>query len=220
MPTVFLTGANRGIGLAFAQSYAATGWRVLAACREPEKARALKTVSGDIALHALEVTDEAQLAALAKSLKDERIDVLINNAGVGGGESTEGWLRTLHINCIAPIRIAQALLPLVLRSERRVIASITSGMGSISDNTSGGSYAYRSSKAALNAAMKSLSVDMAKRGVSVIVINPGWVRTDMGGAGARMAAADSVARMRTVIDNAGPAQNGKFFNYDGSEYPW
>jgi NAD(P)-dependent dehydrogenase (short-subunit alcohol dehydrogenase family) len=177
-------------------------------------------VPGDIAAHALEVTDEAQLAALATSLRDEKIDVLINNAGVGGEESTEGWLRTLHINCIAPIQIAHALLPLVLRSERRVIASITSGMGSISDNSSGGSYAYRSSKAALNAAMKSFSVDLVKRGASVIVINPGWVRTDMGGAGARLTAADSVARMRKLVDNAGPAQSGKFFNYDGSEYPW
>jgi NAD(P)-dependent dehydrogenase (short-subunit alcohol dehydrogenase family) len=220
MPTVFLTGANRGIGLAFAQSYAASGWRVLATCRAPETAGVLKAVPGDIAVHALEVTDEAQLAALATSLRDEKIDVLINNAGVGGEESTEGWLRTLHINCIAPIQIAHALLPLVLRSERRVIASITSGMGSISDNSSGGSYAYRSSKAALNAAMKSLSVDLVKRGASVIVINPGWVRTDMGGAGARLTAADSVARMRKLVDNAGPAQSGKFFNYDGSEYPW
>lgn len=220
MPTVFITGANRGIGLAFAQSYAASGWRVLAACREPDKAGALKAVTGDIAVHTLEVTDEAQLAALAKALNGERIDVLINNAGVGGEESTEGWLRTLHINCIAPIRIAQALLPLVLQSERKVVASLTSGMGSIGDNTSGGSYAYRSSKAALNAAMKSLSVDLTKRGASVIVINPGWVRTDMGGAGARMTAADSVERMRKVIDGAGPAQNGKFYNYDGREYPW
>jgi NAD(P)-dependent dehydrogenase (short-subunit alcohol dehydrogenase family) len=220
MPTVFMTGANRGIGLAFAQSYAASGWRVLATCRAPEKAGAVKAVKGDVAVHALEVTDETQLAALAKSLSEETIDVLINNAGVGGGESTEAWLRTLHINCIAPIRIAQALLPLVLRSERKVIASITSGMGSIGDNTSGGSYAYRSSKAALNAAMRSLSVDLAKRGASVIVINPGWVRTDMGGAGARITAADSVARMRKVIDSAGPAQNGKFYNYDGAEYPW
>ena len=220
MPTVFLTGANRGIGLAFAQSYAASGWRVLATCRAPETADVLKAVPGDIAVHALEVTDEAQLAALAASLRDERIDVLINNAGVGGEESTKGWLRTLHINAIAPIRTAYELLPLVLRSERRVIASITSGMGSISDNSSGGSYAYRSSKAALNAAMKSLSVDLLKRGASVIVINPGWVRTDMGGAGARLTAADSVARMRKVIDNAGPAQSGKFFNYDGAEYPW
>ena len=220
MPTVFLTGANRGIGLAFVQSYAASGWRVLATCRAPETAGVLKAVPGDIAAHALEVTDEAQLAALATSLRDEKIDVLINNAGVGGEESTEGWLRMLHINCIAPIQIAHALLPLVLRSERRVIASITSGMGSISDNSSGGSYAYRSSKAALNAAMKSLSVDLVKRGASVIVINPGWVRTDMGGAGARLTAADSVARMRKLVDNAGPAQSGKFFNYDGSEYPW
>ena len=116
MPTVFITGANRGIGLAFAQSYAA-GWRVLAACRTPENASALKAVNGDIAICALEVTDAAQLATLAKKLKDETIDVLINNAGVGGEETTDGWLRTLHVNGIAPIRIAQALLPMVARGE-------------------------------------------------------------------------------------------------------
>ena len=220
MPTVFITGANRGIGLAFAQSYAASGWQVLAACRSPDKATALKAVRGDIAVYALEVTNAGELATLAKTLKNETIDVLINNAGVGGEESTEGWLRILHINSIAPIRIAQALLPMVARGERKLVASVTSGMGSIADNTSGGSYAYRSSKAALNAAMKSLSVDLAKHGVSVIVLNPGWVKTDMGGTGARMTAAESVIRMRKVIDSAGPAQSGKFFNYDGAEYPW
>jgi NAD(P)-dependent dehydrogenase (short-subunit alcohol dehydrogenase family) len=220
MPTVFITGANRGIGLAFAKSYAASGWRVLAACREPKNADTLKAVKGDIAILALDVTDADQLAALSKTLKDETIDILINNAGVAGDESTEGWLRTLHINSIAPIRVTQALLPMLARSERKLVASITSGMGSIADNTSGGSYAYRSSKAALNAAMKSLSVDLVKRGVSVIVLNPGWVKTDMGGAGARLTAADSVARMRKLIDSSGLVHSGKFFNYDGTEYPW
>jgi NAD(P)-dependent dehydrogenase (short-subunit alcohol dehydrogenase family) len=124
MPTVFITGANRGIGLAFAQSYAASGWRVLAACRSPDKATALKAVKGDIAVYALEVTNAGELATLAKTLKNEIIDVLINNAGVGGEESTEGWLRTLHINSIAPIRIAQALLPMVARGERKLVASL------------------------------------------------------------------------------------------------
>jgi NAD(P)-dependent dehydrogenase (short-subunit alcohol dehydrogenase family) len=98
-------------------------------------------VKGDIAVYALEVTNAGELATLAKTLKNETIDVLINNAGVGGEESTEGWLRTLHINSIAPIRIAQALLPMVARGERKLVASVTSGMGSIADNTSGGSYA-------------------------------------------------------------------------------
>jgi NAD(P)-dependent dehydrogenase (short-subunit alcohol dehydrogenase family) len=220
MPTIFITGANRGIGLAFAQSYAADRCRVLAACREPEKARALRAVKGDIVVHALDVTDAAQLTNLAKALKDEAIDVLINNAGVGGGESTEDWLHTLHVNAIAPVRLAQALLPMLTRGRGKVIASITSGMGSIADNTSGGSYAYRSSKAALNAAMKSLSIDLAGRGISVIVINPGWVKTDMGGSGGKFSPAESVARMRKIIDHAGAAQTGKFFNHDGTEYPW
>ena len=114
MPTVFITGANRGIGLAFAQSYAASGWRVLAACRAPEKAGALKAVKGDVIICALEVTDKPQLTDLVEKLKEEAIDLIINNAGAGGDETTEGWLRTLHINCIAPIRIVQGLLPMLM----------------------------------------------------------------------------------------------------------
>jgi NAD(P)-dependent dehydrogenase (short-subunit alcohol dehydrogenase family) len=220
MPTVLITGANRGIGLAFAQSYAADGWRVIAACRSPARATDLKKVRGDVVLHPLEVTDEAQVAALGKALKGEAIDVLINNAGVAGESDTQGWLDTFAVNSIAPVRIAQALRPHLERGEKKVVASITSGMGSIADNTSGGSYAYRSSKAALNAAMKSLSVDWASRGFAVIVLNPGWVKTDMGGSGARLAPADSVKRMRRIIDSAGPDQNGRFFNYDGKDYPW
>src|SRR5262245_47320117 len=109
MSTVFITGANRGIGLAFARSYAASGWQVLATCRTPEKADALKAVEG-VAIYPLDVTDTAQIAVLAERLRDETIDVLINNAGIGGGEGTEGWLRTMHVNCIAPIQIAQALM--------------------------------------------------------------------------------------------------------------
>jgi NAD(P)-dependent dehydrogenase (short-subunit alcohol dehydrogenase family) len=220
MPTVFITGANRGLGLAFAQSYAQDGWRVLAACRNPARAKELKKIDGDVAIPALEVTDEAQLAALARTLRSEAIDVLINNAGIGGEEDTEGWLRTFAVNSIAPLRVAQALLPSLERGGRKLIASITSGMGSIADNGSGGSYAYRSSKAALNMAMKSLSVDLAPRGFTVIVLNPGWVKTDMGGAGARLAPAESIARMRRVLDAAAPKDTGKFFNYDGKEYPW
>jgi NAD(P)-dependent dehydrogenase (short-subunit alcohol dehydrogenase family) len=220
MPTVFITGANRGIGLAFAKSYAADDWRVIAACRTPHSAQALHKLTGDVVVTELEVTDERRLAALAKELKSEPIDVLINNAGIAGDDSTEGWLGTLHVNSIAPVRVAQALLPSLERGGRKVIASITSGMGSIADNTSGGSYAYRSSKAALNMAMKSLSVELAGRGYTVFVLNPGWVKTDMGGSGARLTAQDSVTRLRRIIDTAGPQQNGKFFNYDGAEYPW
>jgi NAD(P)-dependent dehydrogenase (short-subunit alcohol dehydrogenase family) len=220
MPTVLITGANRGLGLAFAQSYAADGWRVIATAREPERTTTLGTLPGDVSVHALEVSDEAQLDKLARALRAEPIDVLINNAGVRGETDTPGWLRTFAVNSIAPLRVAQALMPCLQRGERKVIASITSGLGSIGDNTSGGSYAYRSSKAALNMAMKSLSVELAPRGFSVFVISPGWVQTDMGGGGAPLTPAESIAGMRRVIDAAGPAQNGKFLHYDGREYPW
>jgi NAD(P)-dependent dehydrogenase (short-subunit alcohol dehydrogenase family) len=220
MPTVFITGANRGIGLGFAASYAADGWRVIATAREPRQATSLKKVAGDVAIHALDATDEAQLDELAKTLAAEPIDVLVNNAGVRGEGDTRGWLHTFAVNSIAPVRVAQALLPNLERAKRKVIASITSGLGSIADNTSGGSYAYRSSKAALNMAMKSLSVDLAPRGFTVMVLSPGWVKTDMGGAGAPLAVEESVARLRRILDAAGPAQNGRYLAHDGKELPW
>jgi NAD(P)-dependent dehydrogenase (short-subunit alcohol dehydrogenase family) len=220
MPTVLVTGANRGLGLAFVQSYAADGWRVVATCRDPVHARALGNVAGEVDMQPMDVTDDAQIAGLARTLQDRSIDVLINNAGVGGDDETHGWLRTFAVNSIGPLRVAEAFLPHLERGGRKVIASLTSGMGSIADNESGGSYAYRSSKAALNAAMKSLSIDLAPRGFAVIVLNPGWVKTDMGGPGGISTPAESIARLRRIIDKAGPAENGKFLNHDGKEYPW
>ena len=115
MPTVLITGANRGVGLEFAKQYAAEGWRVHGACRDPGKATALKAIKGDVQVHPLDVTDEAQIEALAKSLGNEPIDILINNAGIigpddsFGGTEVEGWMQTLRVNALAPVRIAERL---------------------------------------------------------------------------------------------------------------
>jgi NAD(P)-dependent dehydrogenase (short-subunit alcohol dehydrogenase family) len=177
-------------------------------------------------VHALDVIDEYQLAALARSLSDEAIDVLINNAGVGGFEDSYGntpttdWLETLRVNAIAPLHVAEQLIPHLERGQRRLIVNITSKMGSIADNSSGGSYAYRTSKAALNMVAKSMAQDLATKRIIVVLFHPGWVRTDMGGPQALLPPKASVAGMRAKIATLTAADSGKFFNYDGKPLPW
>jgi NAD(P)-dependent dehydrogenase (short-subunit alcohol dehydrogenase family) len=226
MPTVLITGANRGLGLEFARQYAADGWRVHATCRSPGRADALDRIAGDVVVHRLDVTDEGSIAALARALGDAAIDVLVNNAGVyGRGQSLgridyAGWEGVLRTNVLAPVAVTEALLPALQRAARPRVALISSCMGSIADNTSGGTYAYRSSKAALNAAGRCLALDLKDHGVIVLMLHPGWVRTDMGGAGARLEPRESIAGLRRIIDGAGMRQSGGFYAYDGSEVPW
>jgi NAD(P)-dependent dehydrogenase (short-subunit alcohol dehydrogenase family) len=223
MPTVLVTGANRGIGLEFTRQYAADGWQVIACCRKPGEAQALKKVKGEVSIEAVDVADDKQIARLAGRLKGHAIDLLINNAGVFGprsGTDTAAWLDVFRVNTIAPFRLAEALTPHVARSKHKTIVSITSLMGSIASNDSGNSHIYRSSKAALNMVMKGLSRGLKDQGVTVAVFHPGWVKTDMGGKGAPLAIPDSVASLRKAIAKLKPADNGKFFNYDGKPLPW
>lgn len=226
MPTVLLTGANRGIGLAFAETFARDGWTLHACCRHPEKAKALQALAGTVNLHRLDVTDGLQVASLARELLGEPIDLLINNAGVYGprtgfGETDhDDWLDVLKVNTVAPLRIVERFVEHVAESDRKLIVNISSVLGSIAENSAGGSYIYRSSKAALNMVVKGLSVDLAERGITVIAVHPGWVRTDMGGQEAAVTPDDSVAGMRALIDRAGPEDNGKFFNHLGNLLPW
>ncbi|MEE9251638.1 MAG: SDR family NAD(P)-dependent oxidoreductase, partial [Alphaproteobacteria bacterium] len=173
MPTVLLTGANRGLGLEFARQYAAAGWRVLATCRAPEKAAELSALGDGVGLYELDVTDRARIEALAEELEGEAIDLLINNAGVYGSLKAQElgsidldlWIEVLRVNTLAPLKMAECFLPHLKAGKRKVIASITSRMGSIGDNDVGGHYIYRSSKAALNAAAKSLAIDLKPFGV-------------------------------------------------------
>jgi len=226
MPTVLVTGANRGIGLEFARQYAADGWRVHAACRRPDTADDLKAVAGDVRIHKLDVSDDRQIADLAQELSGEPLDVLINNAGVMGartglGETDTGvWLDTFRINTIAPLHMVECFLNHLERGQQKRIVNLTSRMGSIADNTSGGYYIYRSSKAALNAVTKSLAIDLAPRGIIAVVFHPGWVQTDMGGPGATISPAQSVGAMRAKIAALTAGDSGSFFNYDGSQIPW
>ena len=226
MPTTLITGANRGIGLAFVRSFAADGWSIQACCRNPDKAKDLKAVEGEITVQRVDVTDGLRVASLARELAETPIDVLINNAGVYGprtgfGETDyDDWLNVFKINTLAPLRMAERFVGQVAMSERKLIANISSVMGSITENTSGGSYIYRSSKAALNMVTKGLSIDVAPQGVTVVSFHPGWVRTDMGGEEASVEPDDSVAGMRQVIERITEADSGKFFSYDGTEIAW
>ncbi len=224
MPSVLITGANRGIGLEFARQYKADGWDVIATCRHPGQADELKGLNVEI--HALDVADFTAITALGQRLAGRAIDVLINNAGLYGGKQSFGavdadeWAQVLRTNTMAPLKMAEAFVEHLCAGQRRVIASITSKMGSIDDNTSGGVYVYRSSKAALNAVNKSLAHDLQPRGITCIVLHPGWVRTAMGGPGALITAQQSVSGMRRIIAGATQAHSGRFFAYDGAEVPW
>jgi NAD(P)-dependent dehydrogenase (short-subunit alcohol dehydrogenase family) len=231
MPSTLITGANRGLGLEFARQYAADGWQVYAACRDPDSASELRRLAGEsghtLKVMALDVTNPLNIKAAVAELDDHAIDLLINNAGVMGAPGQtignidyDAWAQVLDVNTMGPLRVSEAFVEHVARSERKLIVTLTSGMGSIADNTSGGSFAYRSSKAAVNMVMRSLAIDLAPRGITCVVVNPGWVQTDMGGPNANLTPAESIARLRRLLDSLGPAQSGKFFNHDGREYAW
>ncbi len=226
MPSALITGANRGIGLAFARSFAADGWRVYGCCRQPDKARELKDLAGEVTVHRLDVTDGLQVAGLARELAGQPVDILLNNAGIYGSRTGFGetefdvWPQVFQVNVMAPLRLAERFVEQVAQSERKLIVYISSRMGSIGENSSGGGYVYRSSKAALNMVAKSLSIDLAGRGITVVMFHPGWVQTDMGGSNAAVTAGESVAGMRAVIERLTSADNGRFFTHDGGEIPW
>jgi NAD(P)-dependent dehydrogenase (short-subunit alcohol dehydrogenase family) len=181
-----------------------------------------------VSIHQLDLENFDQIDALAHALASEPIDVLINNAGVYGGSSRnvlgaldyDLWARVLKINAQAPVRMTEAFLPHVLRSQRKLVVAITSLMGSMGDNSSGGAIIYRTSKAALNAAMKSIAIDLKPRGVGVMILHPGWVKTDMGGANAPTSPAESVTGLRRVIDGFTPGDSGRFLDFRGRELPW
>jgi NAD(P)-dependent dehydrogenase (short-subunit alcohol dehydrogenase family) len=229
MPSILITGANRGLGLEFAKQYASAGYRVFAAAREPARARELEALAAKsraVSVHALDVADAESVGALARALSSEAIDILLNNAGVMGpkhqsfGEiDYDGMLETFRINTLGPLHMAEAFVEQVARSERKMMVAITSGMGSI-DDSSGGSYAYRASKAALNMTYHNLALDLKARGIIAFVINPGWVQTDMGGAHAPTPVEASIAAMRKVFDGMTLEQSGSFMNYRGGTLTW
>ncbi|PIW27025.1 MAG: short-chain dehydrogenase [Rhodospirillales bacterium CG15_BIG_FIL_POST_REV_8_21_14_020_66_15] len=228
MPTVFITGANRGIGLELARQYAHDGWTVIATCRNTLSPGPIATISGDIRVYGLDVTDFRQVDRLAAELAQTPIDLLINNAGVYGdrnyghdGIDYADWEQSFRVNTLAPLKIASTFLPHVAAGEGRMIATVSSVLASIAESSpNSASYAYRTSKAALNMAMHVFAEEVRPQGVTVILLHPGWVRTDMGGAGAAIDAETSAAGIRRVLNGAGMAESGRFFAYDGREIPW
>lgn len=232
METVLITGANRGLGLEFVRQYNAADWRVFACCREPTGAAArdlnmLAGVSGRrVTVHRLDVANHAQVDQLAQSLKRETIDVLINNAGVQGPSEDFGktdykrFAQTLATNVLAPMKVAEAFADHLAASQRKVLATISSRMGSIGLTAGDTAFAYRTSKAAANMVAKNLAGLLGPRGITVLALSPGWVKTDMGGANATLDAPTSVAAVRAIIARATIAESGKFLHYDGTELPW
>src|SRR6266853_351930 len=229
MPTVLITGASRGLGLEFTRQYLADGNTVIAACRSPDAAHGLAQLAreskGTLSVVQVDVADTESVRRCAAQVKSPTVDILVNCAGVVGASGQtvgsldyDDWRQVLEVNVLGPARMSEAFLDRVARSERRLIVTITSGMGSLTDNTSGGSIAYRTSKAAVNMAMRSVAADLAARGISCVVVNPGWVRTDMGGASAPLRVEDSVGAMRRLFDRLWPSDSGKFFGHDGREH--
>lgn len=225
---VLITGANRGIGLEFARQYAEAGWKVIACCRDLRQATGLQELVNtypDIKAYALDVADFVAIEALASELKDVKIDVLINNAGVYphsdiNHADAESWLHAFKVNSIAPFKMATAFMPHIAASRLKKLVTLSSKMGSLDDNTSGGSYIYRTSKVAANMVMKSLAIDLKAHGISVAALHPGWVQTEMGGPDALIDTRASVSGLRNVIEHLNLDNTGQFIAYDGKVINW
>lgn len=240
MPTVLVTGAARGLGLELARQYAADGWEVLACVRDAARATALAELAagspGRIEILPLDLERHDSIDALAARLAGHPIDVLLNSAGIMGkgnfgaeglafgrfGSSDfDDWAQVLRVNVMGPMKMAEAFVRHVAASQQKKIVALSSIVGSIARNRAGSLYAYRASKSALNAVMRSLAIDLQKsHGILAAPIHPGWVQTDMGGARADIDAATSVRGIRAVIAALDADRAGRFWMYDGSELPW
>lgn len=230
MKTVLITGANRGIGLEHTRSFMARGVHVYAAVRAPSEASELFALAGQypglLTVLPYDATQAEAAASLKADLADTPIDLLFANAGLMGTAQSFGSvdveqvLQLVQVNALAPLMLAQALVDNVARSGRKLLALQSSQMGSIADNSSGGYYGYRISKAALNMVARNLSRDLQARGLIVVSLHPGWVKTRMGGQSAPLTVAQCVAGQQRLFDQLTAQDSGRFFNYDGKELPW
>ena len=224
---VLITGANRGLGLEFVDQYAADDYEIIACTRKINKKDDLHELQAsfkNISIYKLDVANFSSIDQFAKSLK-KPIDILINNAGIYPDSSIDhvdykAWLDAFKINTLAAFKMTQAFLPHLKKGQLKKVASLTSKMGSIDDNSGGGEYLYRSSKTALNMVMKSLSIDLKPYGFSLITLHPGWVRTDMGGPNGLIDVEESVTGMKRQIDKLSIKTSGQFIAYDGKKIPW
>lgn len=228
MPCVLITGANRGIGLELTRRYAARGDQVIACCRHPESAASLNAVAGRVAVRALAVDDPASVAALANGLGGQAIDLLINNAGVLGpeyGDQTttkmdfDGWAHTFAVNTMGPVRVMQALLPNLKAAAAGRVVTITSQMGALSLDMALG-HAYSATKAAINKFMRLAALDLAKEGIAVGLIHPGWVKTDMGGPDADITVDESASGIVATVEKLDLSTTGSFWKWNGEPHGW
>ena len=224
MTTIMITGASRGLGLEFARQFYNEECRIIATCRNPKDANELNAI-GDIDVHSLDVTEDKSVAILADKLRGENIDILINNAGVIGQRDGFGkldydiWAETMDTNVFGPMRVAEAFRDNVMNSEKKQMIFITSRMGSITEAVPN-AYVYRSSKAALNMAVKCLSAELGEQGLIAVLFHPGHVQTDMGGQAAPVTPQKSIEGMKNQIVALTRDDNGRFLSYDGHQIPW
>ena len=224
MTTIMITGASRGLGLEFARQFYNEECRVIATCRSPKDANELNAI-GDIDVHSLDVTDDKSVTTLADKLRGENIDILINNAGVIGQRDGFGridydiWAETMDTNVFGPMRVAEAFRDNVMNSYKKQMIFITSRMGSITEAVPN-AYVYRSSKAALNMAVKCLSAELGEQGLIAVLFHPGHVQTDMGGQAAPVTPQKSIEGMKNQIVALTRDDNGRFLSYDGRQIPW
>ena len=228
--SILITGTNRGIGLEFVKHYIKNNEKVIATCRNRNSAKdllELENTTNNLSLVELDVSNPNSINNFTSKIAGLPIDTFISNAGVSGPKNIEfgnfnakEWLEVLKINTIAPLLITQKILKNLRLGKNKKLAFISSKVGSIEDNTSGGMYIYRTSKTALNQVIKSLSIDFKEDNFIVVALHPGWVQTDMGGPNALIDTKTSVKGLIEVIDNLTPKNSGKFYNYDGSPIPW
>lgn len=224
MSSYLITGANRGIGLALAKHLAERREVVLGTARNP--ASATEAFEAGVEMLELDVANVGSVAGLAEQVGDHPVDVLINNAAVyndkAGLEETdvEAFVECMRVNVAGPLAVTRALLPRLEAGGKKLVVNISSGMGSIGSLKNGGSYGYRASKAALNMITKTMSIELAPRGIGAVCVHPGWVETDMGGQGADLSPAASAAHLIEMIDGLSTADTGRFLNYTGDDLPW
>ncbi|STX28878.1 oxidoreductase with NAD(P)-binding Rossmann-fold domain [Legionella beliardensis] len=226
MKTALITGANKGLGLEFARQLKDKGYYILGCCRNPSEAQELKALADE--LIQLDVTSDKDIASLKQTLNDRPIDLLVNNAGTSGEQGVtlgninrENFLNVININCLSVVKLSDALLTNIQASQEKSILVISSDMGSISENKRGRSYAYRASKAALNCVMRSFAIDVQDRGVHVMLINPGWVKTAMGGPNAPLDVQTSVVGiLKQVEKELTHSHAERLLNYDGRVIAW
>ena len=230
MTNVLITGANRGLGLGFVKSFLAKNINVICTARNipgsTELLECKKKYPDNLKILELDLLGENSENTLSDLLSDKPIDIFINNAGVGNSNqrfglvSSKPWLEVLKVNLIAPLTVTQSIIENIKKGSDKKIYFLSSQLGSIEENTSGGMYIYRSSKAALNQVVKSLSVDLKPMGITVISLHPGWVKTDMGGPNAPVSIDESIKGMMKVIDATDIRNTGTFLNFDGQGLPW